>query len=137
MNNNDLNVLSNEIPEIYCAISVIFNTNIDVESVLNELRYIGINNVKVCRPKYESVTYIDFAIIHYEKFWHLSDAITKMFLQIDNCIVQLKNIITKYGGETLIDIAFYQYGTHPSLVLSGENMKKIHYLDAHVSIDAN
>ena len=58
-----------------------------------------------------------------------------MFSRVDNYLNKIKEITKKYNGKICIDIAFYEYGTYPALLFSGENMKKIHYLEADISID--
>ena len=78
---------------------------------------------------------LDIAIVKYEQFWELNDALTKMFLGVGDCLHPLKNIISKYQAETYIDIAFYHYGTYPALSIYGGNMEKIRFLEANISID--
>lgn len=83
----------------------------------------GILEIKVHRPKYESLVSLDIAIIKNERFWYLDDALTKMFSKIDR-IEQLKEVVSKYGETFRIDIAFYQYGTYPALEFIGDNIEK-------------
>lgn len=127
--------LDKQIPEIYCAISIIFEQSADVDKILSSLREIGISEIKVCKPKCESLVSLDIAIVKKEQFWYLDDALTKMFLKIDR-IEQLKKVVREHKGNFCIDIAFYQYGTYPALEFIGENMEKIRYLEADISIDA-
>ena len=127
--------MKKKIPEIYCSISVSFSNDIDIQPIIFELNKIGILDIQIVTPKCEPIVNLDFAIIYYESFWYLSEALTKMFSKIDYCIVELKNIITTYNGKFSIDIAFYQYGTYPALEFEGENMKKIRFLEADISID--
>ena len=122
-------------PEIYCAISIVFEHNVDIDEILFGLRKIGISEIKVCSPKCESLISVDIAIVKNEKFWHLDDALTKMFSKIAR-IEELKEVVSKHKGNFCIDIAFYQYGTYPALDFVGDNMKKIRFLEADISVDA-
>lgn len=122
-------------PEIYAAISLSFGPSVDVGAIVNDLNKIGIYEIKVQRPKIDASLCVDIAIIHNEQFWELDDALTKMFLKVDQCLYELKRISTEYCGEIYIDIAFYQYGIYPTLVIHRNNMKKIHILEANLSID--
>lgn len=125
----------NKIPEIYCAISVSFERNTNMTSVSDSLNQIGIYNFEIHTPKCEPIVCLDIAIVKNEPFWYLDEALTKMFLQVENCLSDLKEIIKKFHGQVCIDVAFYQYGTYPALTFFGENMKKIHFLEADISID--
>lgn len=125
-----------QIPEIYCSISIMLNENADIGALIEKLKQLGIANIKIITPKYETTIGLEIAIVKNEKFWYLDEALTKMFSQIDNCLVQLKKIIDIFEGKICIDIAFYQYGTYPALEFVGENMKKIRFLEADISIDA-
>lgn len=127
--------LDKQMPEIYCAISIIFERNVDVDEISSSLREIGISEIRVCRPKYESLISLDIAIVKNERFWYLDNALTKMFSKI-NRIEQLKEVVSGYEGTFCIDIAFYHYGTYPALEFVGDNMKKIRFLEADISIDA-
>jgi hypothetical protein len=117
------------IPEIYSAITFFFEKNVDVDMILNELKGLGICDTEVIGVS------IHFAIIYYERIWYLDDALTKMFSKVDGCLPQLKDILVRHKGRAIIDIAFYQYGTYPALEFCGENMKKIRFLEADISID--
>lgn len=125
----------NKKPEIYCAISVLFERDADIPSITDALSKIGIHDFKICIPKCDPVVCIDIAIIKYEPFWYLDEALTKMFRQVENSISDLKEIIKKFQGKVCIDVAFCKHGTYPALEFSGENMKKIHFLEADISID--
>jgi len=126
---------TDKIPEIYCAISLFFKRDIDTFSISNGLKQLGIQNIEIHKPKYEPVVRVNIAIIKNEPFWYLDEALTKMFLQVENCLTDVKEIIEKFHGEACIDIAFHHYGTYPALEFSGESMKKIRYLEADISID--
>lgn len=126
---------TDKIPEIYCAISLSFNKDIDTFSISNDLKKFGIQNIEIHKPKCEPIVCIDIAIIKNEPFWYLDEALTKMFLQVENRLTNIKEIIEKFHGKVCIDVAFYHYGTYPALKFSGENMKKIRYLEADISID--
>ncbi len=133
--NNSNDYKSKRIPEIYTALVLTFNQWVDIELIIHELKKIGIDEAEVRKPRTEPLICLDIAIVKYEQFWELNDALAKMFLAIDDCLRPLKNIIDKYQAETYIDIAFYYYGTYPALSIYGENMEKIRFLEANISID--
>ena len=128
--------LKKQIPEIYCAISIVLNENTDANELIEKLNQLGIVDVEITTPKFESIISLEIAVVRNEKFWYLDEALTKMFNQIDNYLVQLKKLINDFEGKVCIDIAFYQYGTYPALEFMGDNMKKIRFLEADISIDA-
>ena len=134
--NNQKNCIINNMPEIYSAIDVAFDKSIELSPIIDKLTVLGIDNIQICRPRFEYDVILKFAIVKRECFWYLEEALTKMFSYVDQNIIQLKDVITENNGIVFIDIAFYQYGTYPSLIFDGENMKKIHFLDANISIDA-
>lgn len=127
--------LNKQIPEISCAISIVFEQDVEVDEIVSSLKEMGISEIDVCRPKCEPLVSLDIAIVKNERFWYLDDALTKMFSKI-NAIEHLKEIVSEYGGAFCIDIVFYQYGTYPALEFIGDNMKKIRFLEADISIDA-
>ena len=126
---------TDNIPEIYCAISISFGIDVDVLSIMGSLEHLGIENFEIHKPKCESLVCVDIAIIKNEPFWYLDEALTKMFLQVERSLPKIKEIIEKFHGEACIDIAFCQHGIYPALEFSGENMKKISFLEADISID--
>lgn len=67
----------NKIPKIYCAISVSFERNIDISSISNSLKQLGIQNFEIHKPKCEPIVCVDIAIIKNEPFWYLDEALTK------------------------------------------------------------
>lgn len=125
-------------PEISCACLINFPENIEVSPIIDSLKQIGITKMKINKPRYDSAVSISISICDdgYKSFWYLEDALTEMFSHIDSCLFDLCKIIKKFHGEVIIDIAFYQYGTYPALEFCGENMRKIRYLEADISIDA-
>ena len=124
-----------EIPEVYSKISFSFDENVDVDMILNDLKGLGIYDTEVIRPKCFPRVSIGFAEIYYERFWYISEALTKMFSKVEGRLPQLKALLARYNGSAFIDIAFYQYGTYPALDFDGENMKKIRFLEADIGID--
>lgn len=122
-------------PEIYCAIKADYDDYQNAEMAANELSAIGISGIKIHKPLYSPVFNFDIAIVNNEAFWELDEALTKMFSKVDIHLETIKKIAKKYNGKICIDIAFYEYGTYPTLLFSGENMKKIRYLEADISID--
>lgn len=135
MISNTITEEPNVIPEIFAAISLVFGKDVNITSVINELKHYNICDIKLREPKYESTTCLDIAIVQNERFWELNDALTELFSKVTNHLTDLKYITTKYQGEALIDIAVYQHGNYPALVICGQNMKNICFLEACISID--
>ena len=131
MKNNGLGA----VPEIYSAICISFNEDAAIDLIIEELNTAEIGMIKMRKPKFEASVVLELAIVYYERFWELDEALTKMFGQVAGRLEQLKNIANKYRGKMYIDIAFYQYGTYPALIFCGENMEKIRFLEADISID--
>lgn len=129
------NLLYREQPEIYCALSIVLNRDENIEIIIDEIHKLGILETKIIMPKFENIITIDIAIIQYEKSWYMDEILTKMFSKIDHCLIDLKRIIEKYHGIFCIDIAF-SHDIFPALEFSGENMSKIRFLEADISIDA-
>jgi len=129
------NTLKCKMPEIYCAISAKFHRETRIDSLIDKLKEVGIHEVKIVYPKLTETLCISFAVVYYERFWEIDDVLTKVFSKVDSALPEIKNIIEKYYGKIYIDIAFYHYGTYPALLFSGENMRKICYLEADISID--
>lgn len=123
-------------PEIYCAISLVLNEEVDVDAIIKRLRQLGIKEIEIKTPKCEPIISLEIAIVRNERLWYLDEALTKMFNQIDNSLFQIKKIIDDVEGKICIDIAFYQYGIYPALEFKGDNMEKIRFLEADISIDA-
>lgn len=130
------NKIQGKMPEIYCCIIVHYDkADKDDYRILEEIKKIGVYVEKILETKDKSNIDIEIAVVYYENFWYLHDALTKMFSQVDDHLSELKAIVDKYKAEVIIDIAFYQYGTYPALEFSGANMQKIHLLNADISID--
>lgn len=124
-----------QIPEISCAISIVFEHDVDIDKIVFNLNEMGLSEINICKPKYESLISLDIASVKNARLWYLDDALTKMFSKINN-IELLKEMVSEYGGTFSIDIVFYQYGTFPALEFVGENMRKIRFLEADINIDA-
>ena len=124
------------IPDIYLAISISLENENNLNIFIDKLAHIGIKDINIITPKYENLTYIEIATVKNDKNWYLDDALKKMFSQIDHCIIELKSLIDEYKGKVCIDIAFYHYDSFPALEFFGDNMKKIRFLEADISIDA-
>ena len=107
----------------------------DAEMAVKEFTSMGVSDIEVVKPQCSSITKISIATVKNKRLWDIDDALTIMFSRVDNYLNTIKEITKKYNGKICIDIAFYEYGTYPALLFSGENMKKIHYLEADISID--
>ncbi|MBR3956082.1 MAG: hypothetical protein IKJ63_11485 [Clostridia bacterium] len=125
-----------QMPEIYCAIVLNFDKIIaEAPPFTDDIKTMDIKGVKFWLPKHRKGSKLTIAEIYYEKFWDLEDALTHLFQIVDGKLPTIKEINKKYNGKVLLDIAFYQYGTYPSLTLDGQNMEKIRFLEADISID--
>lgn len=122
-------------PKIYCAIDIWLNKNSDAALFSEALKRIGVYDFKIRIPKYSQKMSHNIAVIKNEEFWYLDEALTKMFQKVEGFLPQLKEIIDEFQAEVVIDVAFYQYGKYPALMFSGDNMKKIRFLEADISID--
>ena len=129
------NPVNEKVPEIYCSLSICFDKSVDIDDVLKALCKIGITTYKIHTPKCEPVTVIELTAIYYEPFWELNDALSKLFIQFDNKLVGLKAVVSAYEGEAYVDIAIAAHGSYPTLFLERENVGKISYLNAGISID--
>lgn len=127
--------MNEKMPEIYCALSIELENNVNFNRIVESLKMIGVHDTKVVIPKSEPLINLDFAIVDYEQFWYLDDALTKMFSKIHD-IKRLKTLVNECCGHFFVDIAFYQYGTYPALEFKGENMSKIRFLNADIIINA-
>lgn len=128
--------IADRIPEIYCAVSLMFDAETDMESVISDLKNIGINQTVFHKPRYGNAVYLDIAVVANACLWSVGDALSAMFSQIQASFQSVRNIVCRYAGKIYIDISFYQYGRYPVLVIDGDNMEKIHVLGANISIDA-
>lgn len=130
------NIIENEkMPKIYCAICILFDKESETDLFSEALNQIGIHDFKIRFPKYSQRMCYDMAIVNNEEFWYLDEALAKMFQKVDGVLPQLKEFVDEFKGKIFIDIAFYQYGKYPALLFSGDNMKKIRFLEADISID--
>lgn len=122
-------------PEIYSAMTFEYDKDEDAEMAVKEFTSMGVSDIEVVKPQCSSITKISIATVKNKRLWDIDEALTIMFSRVDNYLNTIKEITKKYNGKICIDIAFYEYGTYPALLFSGENMKKIHYLEADISID--
>ena len=127
--------MNDKTPEIYSAMTFEYNKDEDAEMAVKEFTSMGVSDIKVVKPQCSSITKISIATVKNKRLWDIDEALTIMFSRVDNYLNKIKEITKKYNGKICIDIAFYEYGTYPALLFSGENMKKIHYLEADISID--
>ncbi len=129
------NVEIGKTPEIFCEIAIYFD-NKKIELARKSIMNLSIGPV-VCRrdPLMIGFSYINFARVYYKQYWDIDDALTEMFSKIDVYIPQICEIINEFQGKAMIDIALCVYETFPALLFSGENMRKIHMMNADISID--
>ncbi len=122
-------------PQFYCALKLFLNSEADAIALVDTLHYIGINDAKLCRPRFEPVFLVKCAIVDNERFWHMDEALSKMFFKIECHIAEIKKSMVNFNATAQIDIAFYQYGIFPSLELSRRHLQITHDLNAEISID--
>ena len=135
MKTKEDNTSIDKTPEIFSSIVLCFDESLELETLKKSINHIGITEFKICRPKFEPKINIEIAIVNYESFWSLDDAISKMFSYVDNVLNELKETVKKLDGTFYINIAFFQFGTYPAIVLSRENIEKIAFLEASMGID--
>ena len=124
-----------QMPEIYCAVKLVFDKDINIDAVIEKLNKIGINEFRIKRPKYEKAVCIILDGVKYERLWYLDEALNIMFSHIDDKLIQIRDIVDCFHGEVILDISFWHYESYPALVFSHENINKIHLLNASISID--
>lgn len=124
----------NKMPLIYCCICIEIKTIYGIKNILCDFENLGIKNVLYKKTKKGDVYIFQIAVINYSSFWYLNEALKMMFEKIPQ-LYKLKKMVKTLNGTIWIDIAYYHYKTHPALVISGINMKKIKFLDANISID--
>ena len=123
-------------PLIFCAIIIFFH-NKNIIEARTALSSLPIGEIECRQDKADNeLCYVEISRINNERFWELGEALTKMFSYVDDYLTQICKIIYKYNGTVKLDVAFYHYKTFPSLVIEGENMRKIRMLEADISIDA-
>lgn len=122
-------------PEIYCAISLSVDTSTNIAAIKKQLTELGIAEIEVRYPKCLPEILIEFAIVRYEHCWEVDHAISKMFFIVENHLSKIKEICAANNGNICIDIAIVEHGMYPALLFSQENLRKIHALDATISID--
>ncbi len=128
--------LLGDMPEIYSAIKITFNLPNDLVAIVSKISVLSIEEIEIYYSSQNSFLQLTLAMVKNEKFWCISDALKKMFSFVDCALSELREITIIYHGSVTIDVAFYQHGTYPALDFDGDNMRKIHYLNADISIDA-
>ena len=129
------NVQVELIPEISSALSINFKANTDMAYIIGKLKEIGLCDFKIITPQSVPVICLDIAVTNYIKSWELDEVITKMFLKITNQLLTIKDITKQFGGDSYIDVSIYHYGTIPAIIICKDNINKINYLNANISID--
>lgn len=122
-------------PELYSAISLVFNDDVDINAIIAELNQLGIDDIVARTPRVKPNQVLTFAVIYYEKNWSLNNILNKMFSQIEDNLIALRSKIDQYHGECYIDIAFTHEDIYPELFFSNDILKKINMLNANISID--
>lgn len=127
--------LDGKAPEIFCKIVLYLKTAM-VHEVLLQLNKLSIGSIKShLDPFNKEFIYVSFAEVYYEQYWDIDDALTEMFSKVEPHFSHICSIIDNFKCHSLIDIAVCVYETFPALLFSGKNMKKIHSLNADISID--
>ena len=127
---------SDEIPEIHCLINIVPKNNSSDEKILDDLKSIGIDDIRVYIPKYYKETNINFAIVPYTRCWYLNEVIDTMFAKIEGSYQKLVEYISQNNFYVSVVIVFIHDERYPALEISPENVKKISELNAQIVIDA-
>lgn len=115
------------VPTMYGSVVLYFPNTIAIELLQSDLHeYDGICVCENC---------IEVTCKEVQNFctWELDELLTALFERCD--FEEISNVIDKYQGSVLIDIAFYHTENYPALVFSGKNMEIIHSLRADIAID--
>ena len=124
-----------EVPEIYCALSVSYNSETSANKFAGEVSSIARGTPKIFSPKLGSSWIVEVAVVENERFWVLNEALAKLFAQIQTEKAQINSLIKKYGGDVTIDIAVYESQTYPAIFLSQEIVSEICFFNAQIGID--
>lgn len=116
-----------KMPDLYGALVLIFPPD-TLDRRIKEL----LQEDLTCRIFEECVEVIYREVKHYS-CWEIDDLLTKLFGLCNFDIIRSaqKNLAAK----VLVDISFVHRETYPALIFEGENMKRIHELQADISID--
>lgn len=127
---------SDEIPEIDCSINIVPEKNCSEEKILNDLKLLGIGDIRVYMSKYYKEINFNFAIVPYTRCWYLNEVIDTMFAKIERSYQKLVDYISQNEFRVAIVITFIHDQRYPALEISPENVKKISELKAKIVIDA-
>ena len=124
-------------PRILCSLYLIFRSDLEISKVIDSLLD---NDISIIEYRLEPQTKNhSLRVLHidYKEFWEISDALSELFKSMDdNKTDALSRLLIEHGGNAILDIAFYYYGTYPALLFTGKNMEIIRALKADISIDA-
>ena len=117
------------------GLTLIFQEETHLSQALALLKESGVPVLWIGKPKSGSEVSVDVAEIKNKRCWHIEEALTELFAQVEGQLETIRSIAVRYGGTVFLDLAFDHFETYPSLVFSGENMKKIRALEADIGID--
>ena len=123
-------------PEIFCSLSIYVYDLEHIQALCDHLNAIGVSILEKKTYDKDKAAKIVIAEVDYSEFWHLEEALTVLLNQIKADLSQVRDAAHLYNAGIQIDIAFWQYGTYPSLSIAGNNMRRIRELAAAIDIDA-
>lgn len=129
------NKKKNIAPEIYSELVLEFPGNTDIAPILQKLSDIGVEVIKTTIPKCVYAVEITIAEVNYKACWDIDEILTETFSSVENTLASIKEIICQNRGKILVSLAIYTDGNYPGIVFEKENMEKIHFLGANISID--
>lgn len=124
-----------DIPVITCALSISFLDEVSAKDFAIEVETLTGSIPRTYRPKINDVWIVEAAVIHNERFWHLNEALLKLFDSICTIKNQLNDAIKKHRGTVTMDIAVYETEGYPALYLSNKVVNDICFFSASIGID--
>lgn len=125
--------MSNQLPEIYCDIMLVFPD--DCDNIPKCFEGTGITPSIPGRHRKTSSGRWIIAKTDYLKEWYLDEALAILFKKVDTVFPRIIDLMKNHNARAIINIAFWQYGTYPALSITGKNMEYIRLLQADIDID--
>ena len=123
-----------EVPTITCTLSVSFSDEETAGVFAAEIDLLTGRCPRIFKPRITNEWIVD-AVHMRDMSWDLDEVVSKLFDSIDNVKNQIKDLIIRYRGETVIDVAVYETDTYPAIGLSLETMQNICFFSASIGID--
>lgn len=127
-------ILQDQTPEIYCALTM-FVPFESGDAVFHYAKDHGLSLTakNTCCNGIEHRFIV--AEVYYAKSWHLDETLSQLFEKVRRIVPQLLHMMQEFMARFALEIAFWQYGTYPSLSITGKNTEIICLLKADIDID--